>query len=105
MQYIILQKGSGSKAKSGQEILLHETTSYRDGTVLYSNEKTNNPVKVKIGANQATKVMHEGMLAMRQGEIKKIIAKPYLLKCTSYPTNIHPDSILVIKPILHEILK
>lgn len=64
LQYIILQKGSGSKAKTGQEILLRETTSYRDGTVLYSNEKTNNPVKVKIGTYQATKAMDEGMLAM-----------------------------------------
>jgi FKBP-type peptidyl-prolyl cis-trans isomerase len=64
LQYIILQKGSGPKAKTGQEILLRETTSYRDGTVLYSNEKTNNPVKVKIGANQATKAKDEGMLAI-----------------------------------------
>lgn len=104
LQSIILQKGTGPKAKTGQEILLFETTSYRNGTVLYSNENTKSPVKVKIGGNQATKAVDEGLLGMRTGEIKKIIAPPYLVKRTGYPPNVHPDSTLVIKLILEKIL-
>lgn len=104
LQSIILQKGTGPKAKTGQEILLFETTTYRNGTLLYSNENTKSPVKVKIGANQATKAVDEGLLGMRVGEIKKIIAPHYFVKRTSYPPNVHPDSTLVIKLILNKIL-
>jgi FKBP-type peptidyl-prolyl cis-trans isomerase len=104
LQYVILKKGSGPKAQVGKEILLFETTSYRNGTVLYSNENTTKPVKVLIGGNQATQAVDEGLRGMRVGEIKKIIAPPYLVKRTGYPENVHPDSTLVIKMILHKIL-
>ena len=104
LQYSILKKGSGPKAKTGQEILLFETTSYRNGTILYSNEQTTKPVKVLIGGNQVTKAVDEGLLGMRTGEVKQIIAPPYLVKRTGYPPNVHPDSTLVIKLILHKIL-
>lgn len=103
-QYTILKKGHGPKAKTGQQILLFETTSYRNGEVLYSNENTTSPVKVLIGGNQATKAVDEALLGMRKGEIKKIVAPPYLVKRTGYPPNVHPDSTLVIKMILHDIL-
>ena len=33
LQYWILKKGNGNTARAGDEILLFETTSYRDGTV------------------------------------------------------------------------
>lgn len=104
LQYTILKKGNGPKAKTGQEILLFETTSYRTGQVLYSNENTATPVKVLIGGNQATKAVDEALLGMQEGEIKQIIAPPYLVKRKEYPSNVHSDSALVIKMILHKIL-
>lgn len=104
LQYTIVKKGYGPKARTGQHIMLFETTSYRTGEVLYSNENTTSPVKVLIGGNQATKAVDEALVGMREGEIKKIIAPPYLVKRTGYPPNVHPDSALVIKMILHKIL-
>lgn len=104
LQYTRLKKGSGSKAKVGQEILLFETTRYRNGTILYSNEHTTNPVKVLIGGNQATQAVDEALVGMKAGEVKEIIAPPHLVKRTGYPPNVHPDSALVIKLILHKIL-
>ena len=104
LQYTILKKGNGPKAKTGQEILLFETTSYRTGQVLYSNENTSTPVKVLIGGNQATKAVDEALLGMQEGEVKQIIAPPHLVKRKEYPSNVHPDSALVIKLILHKIL-
>lgn len=104
LQYIILKKGHGPKARTGQQIMLFETTSYRTGEVLYSNENTTTPVKVLIGGNQATKAVDEALVGMREGEIKQIVAPPYLVKRTGYPPNVHPDSTLVIKMILHKIL-
>lgn len=104
LQYMLLKKGRGPKAKTGQQIMLFETTSYRTGQVLYSNENTATPIRVLIGGNQATKAVDEALVGMREGEIKKIIAPPHLVKRTEYPSNVHPDSTLVIKMILHKIL-
>ena len=105
LQYLILKKGKGKIARAGDEILLFETTSYRDGTVLYTNENSKNPVKVKIGANQATDAVDEALRGMKTGEIRKIIAPSYLVKRKSYPPNISPDSTLVIRLHVHKIIK
>jgi FKBP-type peptidyl-prolyl cis-trans isomerase len=104
LKYKILQKGTGEPAKEGQEVLIFETTTYLDGTVLYSNENSTTPVKVLIGGNQATTAVDEGLRGMQVGEIRKLIAPHYLVKRRSYPQNISPDSSLAIKIILHKIL-
>ena len=104
LKYTILQKGSGAPAKEGQEVLIFETATYLNGTVLYSNEKSTNPIKVLIGGNQATDGVDEGLRGMQVGEIRKLIAPPHLVKRKSYPDNVSPDSSLSIKIILHKIL-
>jgi len=104
LKYIILQKGNGEPAKAGQEVLIFETTTYLNGTVLYSNENSKNPVKVLIGGNQATNAVDEGLRGMQAGEVRKLIAPSFLVKRKSYPPNVSPDSSLAIKIILHKIL-
>jgi FKBP-type peptidyl-prolyl cis-trans isomerase len=104
LRYKILQKGTGEPAKAGNEVLIFETTSYRDGTVLYSNENTDSPVKVRIGGNQVTEGVDEGLRGMQVGEIRQLLAPHYLVKRTNYPPNVSPDSALVIKIIMHKIL-
>jgi FKBP-type peptidyl-prolyl cis-trans isomerase len=104
LKYKILKEGNGVPARVGDEVLIFETTSYRDGTILYSNENTSTPVKVLIGGNQATEGVDEGLRGMKVGEIRQLIAAPKLVKRTSYPPNVSPDSTLVIKIILHKIL-
>lgn len=104
LKYIILQKGSGEPAKAGQEVLIFETTTYLDGTILYSNENSTTAVKVLIGGNQATDAVDQGLRGMQVGEIRKLIAPPYLVRRKSYPPNVSQDSSLTIKIILHKIL-
>jgi FKBP-type peptidyl-prolyl cis-trans isomerase len=104
LQFKILQAGTGEPAKAGNEVLIFETTSYLNGTVLYSNEYSTNPIKVLIGGNQATAAVDEGLRGMRSGEIRILIAPPYLVKRKSYPDNVSADSALSIKIILHKIL-
>ena len=104
LKYTILQKGSGAPANEGQEVLIFETTSYLDGTILYSNENSTSPVKVLIGGQQATEAVDEGLRGMQVGEVRRLIAPPQLVKRKSYPPNLSPDSTLVIKIILHKIL-
>lgn len=104
LQYKIIQQGTGPEALPGREVFIRETTSYLDGTVLYSNENTGNPVKVLIGGNQATAAVDEGLRGMREGEIRQLIAPSSLVKRKFYPPNVSPDSALAIKIILYKIL-
>lgn len=97
LKYRILEKGSGIKAKEGDVVFIYETTSYRNGTVLYSNYDSSSPVKILIGGNQATAAVDEGLRGMKVGEIRELIAPPYLVKRKGYPPNVSPDSTLVIK--------
>lgn len=105
LKYKILKEGTGEFAESGDEVLIFETTRYRDGTDLYSNENSNNPIKVKLGANMVTKGVEEGLQGMRSGEIRKLIVPHYLAKRKFYPDNISPDSTLVIKLIVDKVIK
>lgn len=104
LQYKVLQRGTGKKAGAGDEVLIYETTSYRNRNVLYSNFNSTTPVKVLIGGNQATQAVDEGLRGMRAGEIRELIAPPELVKRKSYPKNVSPDSTLVIKMRLDRIL-
>lgn len=104
LKYKILKAGSGTQAQAGHEVLIRETTTYLHGTVLYSNENSSTPVKVLIGGNQATTAVDEGLRGMQVGEIRQLIATPNLVKRKSYPSNVSPDSSLVIKIILDKIL-
>jgi FKBP-type peptidyl-prolyl cis-trans isomerase len=90
LKYKIIQKGTGAQAKVDQEVLIRETTTYLDGTVLYSNESSN-PIKVLIGGNQATNAVDEGLRGMQVGEIRQLIAPPNLVRRKSYPPNVSPD--------------
>lgn len=103
LQYRILEKGTGIKAKAGDQVSIYETTSYRNGTVLYSNYNSTSPVKVLIGGNQATEAVDEGLRGMQVGEVRELIAPHYLVKRKDYPANVSPDSTLVIKMKLDRI--
>jgi len=93
----------GQKRTIRDEVLIYETTSYRNGTVLYSNYNSTSPVKILIGANQATQAVDEGIRGMKVGEVRELIAPHDLVKRTSYPSNVSPDSTLVIKIKLDKI--
>lgn len=105
LQYRILERGSGIQAQAGDEVFIYETTSYRDGTVLYSNYNSTSPVQVLIGGNQATSAVDEGLRGMRVGEVRELLAPPDLVKRASYPENVSPDSSLVIKMKLARIVR
>lgn len=105
LRYRVLKPGSGVKAGEGDEVLIYETTMYKDGTVLYSNEEADQPLKVKIGAGMVLEGIDEGLQGMRAGEIRELHLPYFLAKRTMYPDHISPDSALVIKMIVKEVIK
>lgn len=105
LKYKVLKEGNGIKARKGDYVLLFETTSYRDGTELYSNESSENPIKIELGANQVTKGVEEGLIGMKSGEVKQLIVPHYLAKREFYPDNVSPDSTLVIKLKVSKVIR
>lgn len=105
LKYQIIQLGRGDGVEEGDEVLILETTMYRDGTVLYSNEETDQPIKVKVGANQVLAGIDEGLRGMRKGEVRKMMIPAELAKRQFYPDHISPDSALVVKMILFDIIE
>ncbi|EIJ37561.1 FKBP-type peptidyl-prolyl cis-trans isomerase [Galbibacter orientalis DSM 19592] len=105
LQYRILKKGTGEKAVKGQEVLVHETMSYRNDSLLFDSRTLPNPVRIKIGASQAIDGVDEALIGMKIGEIKKLIIPPKLSKRSGEHKFPHPDSILVYKVELIDILK
>ncbi|WP_052123339.1 FKBP-type peptidyl-prolyl cis-trans isomerase [Flavobacterium beibuense] len=105
LQYKTLKEGTGDKAKSGDEVFIHETMSYRNDSLLFDSRTLPTPVKVLIGGNQAIKGVDEGLRGMQQGEIRKMIVPPALSKRSGNPTFPHPDSVLVYEVELIEIVK
>lgn len=105
LQYKTVKEGTGPEAKSGDEVFIHETMSYRNDSLLFDSRTLPTPVKVLIGANQAIKGVDEGLRGMQQGEIRKMIVPPALSKRSGNPTFPHPDSVLVYEVELIEIVK
>lgn len=105
LQYKTLKEGTGDKAKSGDEVFIYETMSYRNDSLLFDSRTLPTPVKVLIGGNQAIKGVDEGLRGMQQGEIRKMIVPPALSKRSGNPTFPHPDSVLVYEVELIEIVK
>lgn len=105
LKYKILRKGNGEAVKVGQEILIHESMSYTNDSLLFDSRNLIYPIKVLVGANQVIKGIDEGLVGMKKGEIKKLIIPPALSKRTGVQTFPHPDSTLVYEIELIDILK
>ncbi len=105
LRYEILKTGKGDKAKEGNEVRVHESMSYLNGTQLYSTDGMKNLPKFVIGGGQAIQGVDEGVRGMRVGEIRKIVVPPALSKRKQYPTFLSPDSTLVYKIELVEIIR
>ena len=104
LEYKVIKEGISEPVKEGQHVLLHETMSYRNDSLLFNSRHLPNPLKVLVGDNQAIQGIDEGLLGMKKGEIKMLIIPPYLSK-RSEPTNFpHPDSILVYEIEIIDIL-
>lgn len=103
LKYTTLKEGTGDEAKVGDEVLIHETMSYTNDSLLFDSRTLPQPVKVLIGGHQAIDGVDEGLRGMKKGEIRKMIVPPALSKRTN-ATFPHPDSTLVYEVEIVEIL-
>jgi FKBP-type peptidyl-prolyl cis-trans isomerase len=104
LQYEIVMEGRGQAAKPGSQVRIHETTTLKDGTLIYSTRSKGNPVKFLLGGNQVVAGVDEGVRGMRVGEQRKLIVPPSLSKRSTYPASIPPEATLYYDIELIEIV-
>lgn len=104
LQYVVVTEGRGQGAKPGSPVRIHETTTLKDGTVIYSTRPKGNPLKFVLGGNQVIAGVDEGVRGMRVGERRKLIVPPSLSKRSTYPANTPPNATLYYDIELIEIL-
>lgn len=90
-------RGTGSPARLGQRVSIHETTSLPNGTKLFSTHTRGTPVEFVLGAGQVITGVDEGVRGMRVGEKRLLIVPPALSRRASYPPNTPRDSTLHIE--------
>jgi FKBP-type peptidyl-prolyl cis-trans isomerase len=101
--YQIVKRGAGPAAKSGQHVLIHETTALADGTVIYSTRTKDKPLKFLLGGKQAIDGVDEGVTGMQVGERRRLIVPPKLSKRITYQDGLSPDATLYYEIELVEI--
>ncbi len=104
LQYKIIKEGTGEGAKIGQDVKIHESTSYRDGTLIFSSENME-PLQFTLGGKMVIEGVDEGIRGMKKGEVRKLIVPTSLSKRSSYPPILSKDSILVYRIELIDILQ
>jgi len=105
LKYKILKEGTGEPARVGQEVLIHETMSYINDSLLFDSRTLPSPVKVLVGGSQAIAGVDEALVGMKKGEIKKLIVPPKLSRRTGEHTFPNPDSTLLYEIELIDILE
>lgn len=105
LRYTVLKEGTGATAKTGQQVSIYESMGYPGGKQFYALEKPTPPIKFTIGKKQVIAGLDEAVTGMKVGEIRRLIVPPSLSRRTEYPSYLSPDSTLVYKVELVQIIK
>lgn len=97
--------GNGYEVEEGDDVLIEETVTYRDGTLIFSTDQIGQPLKIKVGADQIIEGLDQGIRGMKEGGERMLVIPPHLSKRTVYPDNLSPDSILVVRVKVIKVLK
>ena len=73
-----LQEGTGEASKNGDNLTVHYTGIFEDGTKFDSSVDRGAPFEFALGAGQVIKGWDQGMLGMKVGEKRKLTI-PYTL--------------------------
>jgi FKBP-type peptidyl-prolyl cis-trans isomerase len=78
LQIIDKKVGDGKEAKTGDQIRVHYTGTFKDGTKFDSSLDRNEPFSLQLGAGQVIQGWDQGIVGMKVGGIRKLII-PYNL--------------------------
>jgi peptidylprolyl isomerase len=78
LKYVELKAGTGTEAKKGDDVSVHYTGWFDDGTVFDSSVDRGEPISFELGAGNVIKGWDEGLAGMKEGGKRKLII-PYQL--------------------------
>jgi peptidylprolyl isomerase len=78
LKYIVIEKGTGTKATSGAKIKVHYTGFFDNGKIFDSSVKRGEPIEFVVGKGQVIKGWDEGLQLMQVGDKFKFFI-PYQL--------------------------
>src|SRR5687767_3169960 len=105
LKYTVIKKGTGKAVVAGDEVVIHESLRYLNDSLLFDSHILPEPVKVKVGGDQAIAGVDEGLHGMRKGEVRKLIVPPHLSRRSGNHTFPHPDSTLKYEIELMQIIQ
>jgi FKBP-type peptidyl-prolyl cis-trans isomerase len=96
LRYQIIQKGSGVKAKKGQQVSVHYQGALIDGTVFDSSYKRKEPIEFQLGIGQVISGWDEGLQLLHVGDKARFVIPSDLAYGSAGAGGvIPPDAILV----------
>jgi peptidylprolyl isomerase len=78
LRYEDIVVGTGASPQPGQEVTVHYTGTFEDGTKFDSSLDHGQPFKFKIGAGLVIKGWDEGVMTMKVGGKRKLVIPPHL---------------------------
>ena len=91
----MVKEGTGPAARVGQYVLIHETTTFTDGKLLFSTRAGEQPLRFLLGSKRVIAGVDEGVTGMKVGEHRKMIVPPKLSKRSAYPAGLSPGDTLL----------
>ncbi|MBS1150220.1 MAG: peptidylprolyl isomerase FKBP-type [Myxococcaceae bacterium] len=74
----VLKAGDGDEAKQGDKVSVHYVGTLRDGTPFDSSRDRDAPFSFWVGEQQVIAGWDEGILGMREGELRRLTIPPGL---------------------------
>ncbi len=74
----VLKSGAGDEAKKGDKVSVHYVGTLRDGAKFDSSRDRDQPFSFWVGERQVIEGWDEGILGMREGELRRLTIPPAL---------------------------
>jgi peptidylprolyl isomerase len=97
LRYEDIVVGTGPSPQSGQEVIVHYTGMFVDGTKFESSRDGGQPIKFPIGVGRVIKGWDEGVITMKVGGKRKLVIPPQLGYGARPAGPIPPNSTLVFE--------
>lgn len=93
----VLREGTGDAAKAGDKVSVHYVGSLTDGGVFDSSRARDVPFAFWVGEHQVIAGWDDGLLGMREGELRKLTIPAELAYGSEAKPGIPPNSTLVFE--------
>ncbi len=78
LQYLVIQKGTGSQPQKGATVTAHYTGSFLDGNKFDSSVDRGQPIQFTVGVGKVIRGWDEALLDMKKGEKRTLIIPHHL---------------------------